>query len=75
MNKYEKVSSANISGVNYDSDNKILHVQFKNGHVYSYHNIPLTTYTAFMTSPSKGKYLKAHIHKDNNYKKVIEKKK
>lgn len=75
MNKFEKIKSANISGVHYDKDNKTLHVEFKNGHVYSYSNINLGTYAAFMTSESKTKYLKSHIHKDNNYKKMIPEKK
>lgn len=75
MNKLEKVVSNNIDSVHYEKDNKILHVHFKNGHVYSYKDISLGAYSAFMTSPSKTAYLKTYIHKDNNHtKKKPEKK-
>ena len=55
------VSSSNISAIGYDSDSETLEVEFTNGSVYSYSNVPPGEYEAFMNADSQGKYLHANI--------------
>lgn len=51
------VSSGNIEEIGYDDCRSVLRVQFKNGGVYEYANVPLSVFEAFSKSPSKGKFL------------------
>ena len=55
------VASSNISYVNYDGDENILEVEFKNGAVYSYDAVPEHVFEFFLESPSKGKFFHQHI--------------
>ncbi len=57
----EPIQSTNISEIGYDPATKRMHVKFHNGAVYEYHDVQQKTYDALMASPSKGKYLHAHI--------------
>jgi len=51
------VSSSHINNVQYDNEEGVMFVEFKNGSRYRYSNVDPTVYTAFMDSPSKGNYL------------------
>ncbi len=55
------VESEIISSIGYDALSKILEVQFRNGWIYEYEDVPEKVYRAFMAAPSHGKYLKRHI--------------
>ncbi len=55
------VSSSNISAVGYDADGQTLEIEFTNGSVYQYANVPVGEYDGFMASDSKGKYFHANI--------------
>lgn len=55
------VSSSNISAIGYDADNLVLEVEFNNGAVYSYSDVPSGEYEGFMNADSKGTYLHASI--------------
>ena len=55
------VSSSNIPAIGNDTDSETLEVEFTNGTVYSYSNVPPGEYEAFMNADSKGKYLHANI--------------
>lgn len=56
-----KVSSSNISKIEYDSKKKTLTVTFHSGSAYEYADVPESTYKAFLRAPSKGRYLHANI--------------
>jgi hypothetical protein len=43
----------------YDAENYILTVQFRDGTLYNYYDVPLEMWEAFSAADSKGKYLKA----------------
>lgn len=55
------VSSSNISAVGYDADDQTLEIEFTNGGVYQYANVPGGEYDGFIASDSKGKYFHANI--------------
>jgi hypothetical protein len=55
------VSSQSIHGVGYATESRNLEIQFRNGWIYEYDDVPETVYRALVSAPSHGKYLKRHI--------------
>lgn len=58
------VSSANIASIGYDSATKILEVEFLNGSIYQYFDVPESLYDGLMSADSHGKFLNEHIKKN-----------
>lgn len=57
----EMVSSSTVLSIGYEPTSSTLEVEFKNGGVYQYYNVPETIYQQLMASDSKGKFLHAYI--------------
>jgi uncharacterized protein len=57
----ETVPSSSIVSIGYDETAEILEVEFSNGRVYQYYNVPSTVYTEFMSASSKGRFLNYQI--------------
>lgn len=57
------VSSSNIASIGYDVDNMVLEVEFLNGSIYQYYDVPQIIYDGLMAADSHGKYLAAYIKK------------
>lgn len=57
------VTSSNIASIGYDSFSMILEVEFLNGTIYQYFDIPETIYEDLMAADSHGKYLNEYIKK------------
>lgn len=57
------VSSSNIHSIGYDVSSSILEVQFLNGSIYQYFNVPQSLYLGLMSAASHGEYLDAYIKK------------
>lgn len=55
------VSSSNIDSIGYDEIEMVLEVEFLNGGVYQYFDVPLEIYEGFINADSHGKFLRAHI--------------
>ena len=55
------VSSSNIASIGYDSKNQILEVEFLNGCVYQYYDVPEALYEGLMAADSHGKYLNVYV--------------
>lgn len=55
------VNSSNLSSVGYENGN--LYIQFHNGGLYCYHNVPENIYLGLLSAGSKGKYHAAYIKK------------
>lgn len=68
MNR-QPVSSSNIASIGYDAALQILEVEFLNGSVYHYLNVPEAEYDALMAAGSHGTYLNAHIKPRYPYQK------
>ncbi|MEL4895669.1 lysine--tRNA ligase [Crocosphaera sp. Alani8] len=56
-----KSQSVAIKSFDYAQETKILRVEFTNGGVYQYHDIPKSVYEELEKSPSKGQYFNSEI--------------
>lgn len=61
------VSSSNISSVGYDMDKKLLRVEFKNGSVYDYFNVPQSEHDNLINAASVGSYFNQNIRTAYEY--------
>ncbi|TAJ20141.1 MAG: DUF853 family protein [Rugosibacter sp.] len=57
----EMVDSSTVLSIGYDSTSSTLEVEFKNGGIYQYYNVPEPIYQQLMASDSKGKFLHVYI--------------
>lgn len=57
-----KIESSNIESVGYDDESKVLELEFKNGNVYTYFDVPRTIYLDFLTSESAGRFAHKYIY-------------
>lgn len=65
------VSSSNLASVGYDPKNMILEIEFHNGGIYQYLNIPESVYNGLMSADSHGKYFDTYIKKGGySFKKI-----
>ena len=69
MNR-EPVGSSNLRSVGYDAHSQILEIEFNNGTVYQYYNVPQSVYVALMSAPSHGSYHYRHIRLRYNYRRI-----
>lgn len=58
-----RVISSHIVSIGYDSQSSTLEVEFKDGAVYQYYNVPQFEYRDLMNAPSHGEYFDANIKK------------
>lgn len=57
------VSSSNLASVGYDVTSCILEVEFNNGSIYQYFDVPSHEHEGLMNADSHGKYFDANIKK------------
>lgn len=57
----KSVTSSNIASVGYSPDAKELHVAFRNGTRYIYHDVDADKHAALLGADSIGGHLNAHI--------------
>jgi hypothetical protein len=55
------IQSANIASLGYDAETQTLEVEFLNGHVFQYFNVPADIYNGFLEAESKGLYFSISI--------------
>ncbi len=55
------VASQIIASVGYDSQAGLLEVEFRNGWIYEYDDVPRDVHAALMAAPSHGRYLHQHV--------------
>lgn len=68
--KRKPVNSSNIKSIGYDGRNNCLEIEFNNGSIYEYSNVPNDIYLSLMSAPSHGKYFNQYIKKNYTFKKV-----
>lgn len=61
--KRTSVSSSNIASIGYDAARRILEIEFLNGSVYQYSNVPESLYNGLMNASSHGSYFDSYIKK------------
>lgn len=64
------VSSSNIASIGYDPTTQTLEVEFHNGNIYQYFDVPQHVYDCLLTASSKGQYLNQNIKLVYRYAKV-----
>ena len=55
------VSSSNVLSVGYDAKTMKLEVEFKDGAVYQYFDVPAAVYQGLMRADSKGAFMHANV--------------
>ncbi|MCQ0971020.1 KTSC domain-containing protein [Paracoccus sp. TK19116] len=66
----DPVSSSNIASIGYDSDSETLEIEFTNGSIYQYFNVPSGLHEQLMAAPSKGQFLNLYIRNAYPYSRV-----
>ena len=61
------VSSSNLASVGYDPFSWTLEIEFMDGAVYRYFDVPAHEHQDLMQAPSHGKYFHAHIRSVYRY--------
>lgn len=64
------VASSNLASIGYDESTETLEVEFLNGSIYQYYNIPAGLYQQLMQESSKGRYLNTYIKNAYPYSRV-----
>lgn len=57
----KRVDSSNIESIGYDSLSQTLEIEFQNGHIYQYFDVPEQIYLNLMAAGSHGKYFSASV--------------
>jgi len=65
-----EIKSSNIKKTEYDTDSKLLIVEFNNNTKYQYDEVPHQIYTKFRLAESQGKFFTSEIAKKFKYKKL-----
>lgn len=70
--KRVSVQSSNICSIGYDENQSILQVEFNNGSIYNYYNVPRVIYSELINAESHGRYLDKHVKKASfRYEKIF----
>lgn len=65
-----EIKSSNIRKTEYDTESKLLVVEFNNGLRYQYNDVPHQVYTKFRLAKSQGSFFGAEISKKYKYSKI-----
>ena len=66
-----QVSSSNINSIGYDKNLEVLRIEFHEGNLYEYYNVPNSIYNGLMSATSKGSYFHENIKNKYGDKKII----
>jgi hypothetical protein len=64
------VESSQLQSAGYDENLQDLYIEFKNGTVYRYYDVPQTTFHQLEKADSPGSYFAVHIKGKFEYKKL-----
>ena len=68
--KRTQISSANIASIGYDKDSTILEVEFHNGGIYQYFDVPEKVYLELIQAPSHGAYFMHEVKDRFNFETI-----
>jgi len=66
----KKVESSNLKAVGYDEEKEVLAIEFKNGSIYYYYEVPKTVYFNLIEADSVGAFLARRIKGIYDFKKI-----
>lgn len=64
------VTSSNVASIGYDEDSSTLEIEFNNGTIYQYFDVPNNIFEGLRNSSSIGGYLAANIKGVYRYSRV-----
>lgn len=64
------VTSSNVASVGYDEESQTLEIEFNNGSVYQYYDVPKHVYESLMQASSVGGFLSSNIKGQYRYSRV-----
>lgn len=64
------VSSSNLASAGYDESSEVMEVEFLDGSIYQYYNVPRSIYDALISAPSAGKFLASQVKGHFPYSRV-----
>lgn len=64
------VSSSNINSIGYEPSSSTLQIEFNNGNIYDYYDVPEEQYDALMSAGSIGSFFHANIRKNFTFQQV-----
>lgn len=64
------VASSNIASIGYDEPTQTLEVEFLNGMLYQYYNVPQALFDQLLQEGSKGRFLNMYIKNAYPYSRV-----
>ncbi|WP_300579095.1 KTSC domain-containing protein [Phenylobacterium sp.] len=67
----QSVKSSNLKSIGYDAADETLEVEFKNGTVYHYYNVPHSIHESLMSATSHGSYLNDHVKNRYKYRRIL----
>ncbi len=67
----QHVSSSNIDSIGYDAGLGVLEIEFLDGGIYRYYNVPESIYVGIMNAPSCGRYFHQRVKDVFNSTKVV----
>lgn len=66
----QSVTSSNIASIGYDESAQTLEIEFRDGGIYQYYDVPKEVYEEFINAGSHGKYFHAHIRDEYPHSKI-----
>lgn len=66
----ENVTSSNISSIGYDAESQTLEIEFLNGAIYQYFDVPEQVHAELMAADSVGAFLARNIKGSFRYSRV-----
>jgi hypothetical protein len=57
----ERVSSSSIGSLGYDRSSSTMEVEFKDGRIYQYFDVPEVIFREFLTAPSIGSFFQQNV--------------
>ena len=68
--KRERLRSSSVASAGYDAAARVLEVEFRNGGVYQYLDVPGDEYEEFRGADSKGTFLNTEIKPRHRYRRL-----
>ncbi|PSG97666.1 KTSC domain-containing protein [Thermoplasmatales archaeon SW_10_69_26] len=68
--KRDSVQSSNIDSVGYDADQMTLEVEFNDGSIYQYFDVPKHVYEGLMRAESHGEFLHQNVKGIYRYRRL-----
>jgi KTSC domain len=64
------VESTSLASVGYDPISSTLEVEFRNGRIYQYFEVPQHIYDGLMSAPRQGPYFNQYIRNSYSYSQI-----